>query len=120
MSVIVPNFTGEIVPLYQELQAAVSDRDLSPVGFSVLVLKAMRLVERLKQKPGFEKKDIAIHMIRAIIEESSASDEAKNQLHFLVDKVLPDLINIIIEVDHAAYFHKAKGFTKKLCCSSEK
>lgn len=91
-------------------------KDINPRNLVILLTYTMETIEKVKQSSkGFSKKQLALHVLKQIIIESSVPSENKSYMIYLLNDVFDPMVENIIDVSKGKFdINKGKKLLKKV------
>ncbi len=93
---------------------------LTPQNMILIITQMMSIVAKYKKLSGTDKKKIVLALIKKKIVELDVEDGVKKTMLIMVDEVVPDTIDVLVDISKGRYkfkyIPKAIKYMKKLCC----
>ena len=83
-----------------------AEKELSSENIIYIVSNLMSTVGKYKKLSGVEKKEIVLLFINNIIDNSNLDDTVKISLQLAVSTVVPNAIDILVDISHGKYKFK--------------
>ena len=94
--------------LYDELSGIIGDRKITVTNIVSVVTLLMKTVDKYTDVKGIQKKELVLAVVTKVVNETMSDDDERNNILYVVEGVLPTVIDTIIQVDKGQLLIKLK------------
>lgn len=100
--------------VYNSFRDLIEGVHVSPATLTVLVMRAMSLVEKTKEG-GAIKKQLVIRLIERLLAELPLANDVRIAVADIFQAIGPSLIDSLVEADHTQFLKSTHSFFKRIC-----
>ena len=98
--------------LYDKLKKMIKNQEIKPINIIIIAEAAMRLLGKIKNLSGYEKKAMVIELVKKLVREASLSDDDKMAIEIIINYTLPVIIDEFYKISKGGIDF---GAIKKSC-----